>query len=184
MISKKLIVAVFMLAVTADANADQPSRSDLKIWAETDSLLVLHKHKARAWEVAESLVRIVEKQSGYVVSEFETTPFTTIVPIADGKYFAGLSYFQASSYAHGYNFAVFRPDGTFMIKAFVRHDTDYCEKVGQSVSQYVYWFDMYDPHVEAKLDGSEIVEVLVGDGQFEKPCKFLPGDFSEKINVE
>ena len=183
MISKKLIVTLFVLTLTANADADQPSRSDLKIWAETDSLLVLHKHKARAWEVAESYVRVIDKQSGYVISEFDTTPFTTIVPIADGKYFAGLSYFQASSYPHGYNFAVFEPDGTFLIKAFVLHDTDYCEKVSQSVSQYVYWFDRYDPHVEAKLAGSQVVEVLVGDGHFEKPCKFLPGDYSEKIKL-
>lgn len=184
MISRKLIAALFVLALTEAANADQPSQSNLQIWAETDSLLVLHKHRASASHVAESFVRVIEKQSGYVLSEFDTTPFTEIVPIADGKYFAGLSYFQASSYPHGYNFAVFAPDGRFLIKAFVLHGTDYCEKVSQSVSQYVYWFDRYNPHVEAKLNGSEIIEVLVGDGRFEKPCKFVPGDFSKKISFD
>ena len=177
-------MALLILALIANANADQPSRSDRKIWAETDSLLVLHKHRALASQVAESFVRVIEKESGYVVSEFETTPFTAIVPIADGKYFAGLSYFQASSYPHGYNFAVFAPDGRFLIKAFVLHGTDYCQKVSQSVSQYVYWFNEDDPHVEAKLNGSEIVEVLVGDGRFEKPCKFVTGDYSEKVRIQ
>ncbi len=104
MISKTLYVALFVFALTANASADQPSQSNLNIWTETDDLLVLHRHEARAWDVAESFVRVVDKQSGYVVSEFETTPFTAIVPIADGMYFAGLSYFQASSYPHGYNF--------------------------------------------------------------------------------
>ncbi len=184
MIPKKLVVALFVLAFATYAKADQPSYSDLKIWAETDRLLVLHKHKASASQVAESFVRVVEKNSGYVVSEFETTPFTVIVPIADGRYFAGLSYFQASSYPHGYNFGVFAPDGTFLIKAFVLYGTDYCEKVSQSVSQYVYWFDRDNLHVEAKLNGNEIIEVLVGDGRFEKPCRFVPGDYSEKFGVE
>ena len=180
----RFFVALIVFAVATSASADQPSHSNLSIWAESDEYIVLHQHKARAWEVTKSIVRVVDKQSGNVVSEFETTPFTSLIPIADGKYFAGLSYFQASSYPHGYNFAVFTADGSFLVKAFVLHDSGHCENANQSVSQYVHWFDSYDPHITVKYDRNEIVEILVGDGHFEEPCKFAPGDYSLKIETE
>ena len=182
--SNRLLVALTVIALTGTAVADQPSHSALSIWAESDDLIALHKHKASSGEIRESFVRILEKNTGYVVSEFETTPFTALVSIADGRYFAGLSNFNSISRPHGYNFAVFAADGTFLIKAFVLRGSGHCERVSQSVSQYVRWFNGPEPHITVNFYGTEVTEVLVGDGKNAEPCKFLPGDFSRKVDIK
>lgn len=180
-----VIFALILVLLPLSVLSDRPSNSHLKIWTESDSLFVLHKHRARAGDVFESITRIIDKQTGYILTEIETTPFTALLPVEDGQYFAGLSYFQASSYPHGYNFALFSAQGKFIVKAFVLSGSGHCKKPNQSVSQYVHWYNENDPNVRLRREGNEIIEILV-DSYYanDEPCRFVPGDHSVRLELE
>lgn len=180
-----VIFALILVLLPLSVLSDRPSNSHLRIWTESDSLFVLHKHRARAWDVSESITRIIDKQTGRVLKEFETTPFTALLSVEDGQYFAGLSYFQASSYPHGYNFALFSAQGEFIVKAFVLSESGHCKEPRQSVSQYVFWYDENDPNVRLRREDNEIVEILV-DSYYanDEPCRFVPGDHSVKRELK
>ena len=155
---------------------DQPRSSELQIWAESEDVYVLHTHKAVAWTVERSELKIVTKGEGKEVFVTETTPFTKLVSVEGGKYFAGLSDLQAGSLPHGYNFALFTPEGRFVSKVFVSRETGYCEKVRQSVSQYLGWFSR-KPRIELVRSEGEISKIIVqsyyGDS---KACELPVGE--------
>ena len=174
----KLSIAILVALIFPNSLlADQPRSSNLSIWAENNNVLVLHEHKVRAWTISQSSIRIINKGDGSEVFQSETTPFTVLVPVEGGKYFAGLSDLQAGSLPHGYNFALFKPDGEFVSRVYVSKDTDYCEKVRQSVSQYLGWFSRVpDIHLERSQDGqisSIIVQAIYHDAA---PCNLPIGD--------
>ncbi|WP_053981346.1 hypothetical protein [Marinagarivorans algicola] len=155
--------------------ADQPRSSDLHIWAENDNVYVLHSHKAIAWTVETSEIKIVTKATGEEVFSADTTPFTKLVSVENGRYFAGLSDLQAGSLSHGYNFALFTPDGEFLSKVFVSRDAGYCEKVRQSVSQYLGWFAR-EPRIKLVRSEGKVSKIIVQPYYHDsKPCELPIG---------
>ncbi|SMF48843.1 hypothetical protein SAMN02745866_03195 [Alteromonadaceae bacterium Bs31] len=148
----------------------------MQIWAENEDVYVLHSHKAVAWTVEKSEIKIFTKNAGKEVFVTETTPFTKLVPVEDGKYFAGLSDLQAGSLPHGYNFALFTPEGRFIAKVFVSRETGYCEKVRQSVSQYLGWFSS-KPRIELVRSEGKITKIVVQPYYHDsKPCELPVGE--------
>lgn len=176
-----------LLLVATVSFADQPSYSQLSISARIGPVLALHTHEARAWQVAHSTIQLINEESGTVIREFASTPFTHLIVDTGEKYFAGLSYLQASSYAHGYNFALFDVEGRVLAKAFILNDSGHCESANQTVSQYVFWFDQKNPTVIVEERDGEIRNILVSAGdllggskkQLEY-CNIPPGDHSRK----
>ena len=170
---KNILVILVLLCLSAESSADQPRSSSLQIWAENDDVYVLHSHDLHAWEVNLSEVRIIRKVDGEEVFRSETAPFTKLVPVKGGKYFAGLSDLQAGTMPAGYNFALFTPEGQFLSKVYVSRETAYCERVQQSVSQNLNWFSR-NPEVTLKWIDEDLESILVkpyywGDEDCELP---------------
>jgi hypothetical protein len=172
----KLFISACSILFSCCAAADQPRSSELSIWSENDDVYVLHSHLVHAWTTEKSMLKIVRKENGDILFESKTTPFTEIVPVEDGKYFAGLSDLQAGTLPHGYNFALFDIKGGFISRVYVSGESGYCEKVIQSVSQYIRWFSRNPKITLEKTDG-KIAKIIVSPiYSNSKPCKIPIGD--------
>ena len=174
-------LAYLFLFISMSSLADQPRFSRMNIWTENENVYVLHTHKAIAWTLKKSETRIVSKETGKVVFKANTSPFTIIIPVENGKYFAGLSDLQAGSLLHGYNFALFTPSGEFISKVYVSRETGYCEKVKQSVSQYLYWFSRM-PDVKLEREHGKISKIVIESPFHDtKPCELPIGEHLVKL---
>lgn len=171
------IALLFTLLIPNILWADQPRTSNVSIWAESDDVYVLHSHSVHAWSIDKSELKIISKKSGSEIFKAEITPFTALVAVEGGKYFAGLSDLQAGSLPHGYNFALFNPSGEFISRVYVSRDTEYCEKVRQSVSQYLGWFSK-PPSISIESTGNGTITSITVQPLYHdtKPCKLPIGD--------
>ena len=171
------IALLFTLLTPNILWADQPRTSNMSIWTESDDVYVLHTHSVHAWTIHKSELRIISKKDGSEIFKAETTPFTAIVSVEGGKYFAGLSDLQAGSLPHGYNFALFKPNGEFISRVHVSKDTEHCEKVRQSVSQYLGWFSK-PPSISIESSGNGTITSITVQPLYHdsKACKLPIGD--------
>ncbi len=182
--NRKFIISILGMLISVFSQADQPRGSNLHIWSENDDVYVLHSHVTRAWTVENSDLRIIRKDDGKVIFNAKTTPFTKIVPVEGGAYFAGLSDLQAGSMPHGYNFALFDSMGNFISRVYVSRESGYCEKVRQSVSQSIGWFSR-NPKIKLDRENGEITNIVVSPYYADsKPCYLPVGDHLIKLRSE
>ncbi|MEX2962199.1 hypothetical protein [Microbulbifer sp. TYP-18] len=179
---KECIILLFFLSMSIHLWADEPRSSNMNIWTENDDVYVLHTHSVTAWTIRKSELKVIDKKNGSEIFRAETTPFTKLVPVDGGKYFAGFSDLQAGSLPHGYNFALFTPDGEFISRVYVSKKTGHCDKVSQSVSQYLRWFSK-SPNIKlAKDENGSIKSIIVSPLYYESsPCKLPIGDQLVKL---
>ena len=174
---KHLALFYIFILFASYVRADEPAVSNKNIWAENQDIYVLHSHSVGG-SVDYSFIKLVSKQTGHVVKQFETTPFMELISIEGGKYFVGLSDLLADSQQHGYNFALINSNGEFISRVFVSARSGHCEKVSQSVSQYVSW---YSPNIIVSLvkKGDAVTSIKVNPYTYNdkrKPCVLPVGD--------
>jgi len=182
---RRVLIFLLLVVVSSSSLGDQPRQSTRQIWVENENVYVLHKHDVKAWTVNESEIRIINKETGEVVFSAGTTPFTMLVAVEGGKFFAGLSDLQAGSMPYGYNFALFTPEGKFISKVYVSQQSGYCEKVLQTVSQSVEWFRITGPEINLERIDGEISGIVVSPYYYgTKPCELPVGEHLLELNNE
>lgn len=163
-------VALAALVLSSQALADQYRPAAQSIWTMSETHLVLHEHDT-ARQHAE--LRIIERETGKETYRGESSTFTMLVPVEEGKYFAGLSNHKLHSRDYGYNFALFTPDGEILSRAYITTVTGYCGRVRESVSMGVYWFTD-PPDISLIVEEGMPVAVKVG-----RRCRIPFGDHKE-----
>lgn len=166
----RTLLAALLTLLSASAAADQFRHSTMSVWTESETHRVLHHHDTQR---KHSELRIVRKHDGQELFRGESAPFTLLVPVQDGRYFAALSNHALHAFDYGYNFALFTPQGEQLSRAYVSTSTGYCGRVRSTVSMYVYWFTQTPDVRVVEVDGKPD-HVLVG-----RRCRFPMGDFRE-----
>lgn len=175
-------LVVFLLLAT-NANADQPRSSDLKVWEENDQIILLHTHSVRAWSIAHSEMRLLNKTDGKLISQFDSAPITQLFAIPESNLFVGISDLLAAAQKHGYNFILFDDAGRILSKVMIQPGSPYCKKVYASVSQSVEWFDSAYPNPTLMKEDGVVLGVRINGISFDDSvnyCELPLGDFSDK----
>ena len=75
-------------------------------------------------------------------------------------------------------------EGEFISRVFVSRETGYCEKVRQTVSQYLGWFSR-TPRMELVRSDGEISKVVVQPYYHgSKPCELPAGEHLVRFEYE
>lgn len=149
-------VALAALVLSSQALADQYRPAAQSIWTMSETHLVLHEHDT-ARQHAE--LRIIERETGKETYRGESSTFTMLVPVEEGKYFAGLSNHKLHSRDYGYNFALFTPDGRILSRVNVTPESGYCpDKYTQG--DFYYWYSNI-PEITFLPDAEQPTHIIV-----------------------
>ena len=104
------LVCLFLLVTSLAVEASDPISSDETLTLFMGNHLVTHYHSLKGFDVHSSRILFIDRESGEVLQNFVSAPFTSLVALEKG-YFVGLSYLYAGTRNSGYNFALFSPQG-------------------------------------------------------------------------
>lgn len=154
---KTLLITVLIFSAQLAANQTQPRK--VQTWAQNQEVYILHSHRVEGPQVIHSETTIISKDDGAEIFHETTAPFNIIIPVNNGSYFAGLSYFKTETISSEYNFALFTPDGRILSRVNVTPESGYCpDKYTQG--DFYYWYSNI-PEITFLPDAEQPTHIIV-----------------------
>lgn len=153
------IIAFLIFLVPTKLIANQTHTSKVNTWAENSDVYILHSHRIEEFKVIHSETTIINKFNGTEILHEETAPFNILIPVSNGSYFAGLSYFKTEKISAEYNFALFSPDGRILSKANITVESGHCPEKYAGGHNYS-WYS-YIPEITLLPDAEQPTHIIV-----------------------
>ena len=155
---QRLVSILFCLFISSyfAFSDSRPYNKTVNITIESENYIIEHYHDWN-WKKKYAYIECTNKKTNDIVFKVPSPALTKLFISDDEQFIVGLSYIKIDN---PYQFVMLNLEGEYIIKSHVRKFLRFYEYV-QTVTNYIYWFNIENPELEFIYKNNKLVGISV-----------------------